>query len=69
MLDGLQVCDIDMNNTIDLPTVYTKGEMPVTAAHIPKKDEITKWSHLNEVRLPDIDSTVGFMIGNNVPNA
>lgn len=24
---GLHVCDIDMNNTIDLLTVYTKGEI------------------------------------------
>ncbi|CAC5389042.1 unnamed protein product [Mytilus coruscus] len=69
MLDGLQVCDMDMNHIIDLRTVYTNDKMPVTDAHIPTNNELTKWPHLNGVRLPDIDSTVGLMIGNNVPDA
>lgn len=69
MLDGLQVCDNDMNHIINLPTVYTKDEMPVTDAHIPTNDELSKWPHLNGIRLPEIDSSVGLMIGNNVPDA
>lgn len=43
--------------------------MPVTTDHILKKDEMTKWCHLIENRLPDIDSTVWLMIGNDVPDA
>ena len=42
MLDGLQICDIDMNHIIDLPTVYTKDGMPVTEAHIPTNDILSK---------------------------
>ncbi|VDI57782.1 Hypothetical predicted protein [Mytilus galloprovincialis] len=68
-LNGLQVCDIDTNSVIDLPTVYTKDKMPVAKTHIPTNEEIVKWPHLNNIVLPDIDGTIGLMIGNNVPDA
>jgi hypothetical protein len=54
MLDGLQVCDIDMNYMIDLPTIYTKDNMPVSSIHIPTSDELLKWPHLNGVRIPAV---------------
>jgi hypothetical protein len=57
MLDGLQVCDIDMNYIIDLPTIYTKDDIPVSSIHIPTNDEPSKWNYLNGVRLPDIEGT------------
>ncbi|CAC5418240.1 unnamed protein product [Mytilus coruscus] len=63
-LNGLQVCDIDMN----LPTVYTKDKMPVAKTHIPTNENLVKWSHLNNIVLPDISGTIGLMIGNNVPD-
>jgi len=52
-----------------MPKVFTKEEMPVTKEHIPKQQEIKKWSHLTGIDVPDIDSDIGIMIGNNVPDA
>jgi hypothetical protein len=49
MLDGLQVCDIDMNYMIDLPTIYTKDNMPVSSIHIPTSDELLKWPIAQEL--------------------
>ena len=68
-LNGLQVCDMDMNSVIDMPTVYTKDEMPVSKAHIPTNEELSKWSHLSDIQFPDIVGNIGIMIGNNVPDA
>jgi len=52
MQDGLQVCNIDMNHMV-LPTTYTKDDFPVSSTRIPKNDELSKWPHLNGVRLPN----------------
>ncbi|VDI48901.1 Hypothetical predicted protein [Mytilus galloprovincialis] len=43
--------------------------MPVAKTHIPTNEEIVKWPHLNNIVLPDINGTIGLMIGNNVPDA
>ena len=52
-----------------MPKVFTKEEMPVTKEHIPKQQEIKKWSHLTGIDVPDIDSDIGIMIGNDVLDA
>jgi hypothetical protein len=58
-----------MEYLVDMPKVFTKEEMPVTNEHIPKQQEIKKWAHLTGINVPDIDSDIGIMIGNNVPDA
>ena len=40
ILKGLQVSDLDMNELVDLPQVYTKDTMPVDSGHIPTREEI-----------------------------
>ena len=67
--NGLQICDMDLNSVIDLPTVYTKNEMPVSPSHIPTNDKISQWSHLSGINVPAIDSKLGILIGSNVPDA
>ncbi|CAG2202327.1 unnamed protein product [Mytilus edulis] len=68
-VSGLQVLDIEMNDVVELPRVYTKDEMPVSVDHIPKQEEISKWSHLSGIKWPNLDASIGLMIGNNVPDA
>jgi hypothetical protein len=58
-----------MEHLVDMPKVFTKEEMPVTNEHIPKQQEIKKWAHLTGINVPDIDSDIGIMIGNNVLDA
>jgi hypothetical protein len=66
---GLEISDLSQENTIKLPTLYTKDRMPVSTIHIPTSDDIHKWPHLREINLPQINSEVGILIGNNVPDA
>jgi hypothetical protein len=69
IIKGLEVCDLNSNNSVDLPRLYTKDRIPVSSRHIPKKEDIMKWPHLSEVDLPEINSEVGLLIGNGVPDA
>jgi len=68
-INGLQISDLKMECTVELPKVYTKDEMPVSKSHIPTKNEIQKWAHLSHIQIGTIDSDIGIMIGNNVPDA
>lgn len=68
-VNGLQVSGLSMEYLVDMPKVFTKEEMPVTNEHIPKQQEIKKWAHLTGINVPDIDSDISIMIGNNVPDA
>jgi hypothetical protein len=58
-LDNIQICDIAMNNFIDLPRIFTKEEMPVNKLHIPTLAEIRKWLHLTKVNIPEKDAKIG----------
>ena len=58
-----------MEDEVDLPTTSTKGTIPVSQHHIPKTDDISKWDHLKDISLPEIDADIGLLIGNNVPDA
>lgn len=69
IIKDLEVCDLEMNNVIELPTVYSKDKMPVSKVHIPKNEDIVKWPHLQHINLPEIESNIDLLIGNNVPDA
>jgi len=49
--------------------MYSKHKMPVSSKHIPTDDDIVQWKHLGGVPIPSIDSDVGLLIGNNMPDA
>jgi hypothetical protein len=68
-VNGLQVSGLSMKHLVDMLKVFTKEEMPVTNEHLPKQQEIKKWAHLTGINVPDIDSDIGIVIGNNVPDA
>ena len=58
-LISLEVFDLEENNLVELPVVFSTSTLPVTAADAPNQEEIDKWPHLNGIKLPSIDSTVG----------
>lgn len=68
-INGLQLSDLKVECTVELPKVNTQDEMPVSKSHIPTKHEIQKWAHLSHIQIDTIDSDIGIMIGNNVPDA
>ncbi|XP_071094895.1 uncharacterized protein [Haliotis cracherodii] len=68
-INHLEVSDPTGENFVQLPKLYTKDRMPVTHQHIPSETNISGWPHLRGVSLPQIDSEIGILIGNNVPDA
>ena len=38
--------NLEMNNIIELPRIYTEDKIPVTEDHIPKQEEISKSTSL-----------------------
>ena len=72
ILSGLQLSDINGENIVPLPEVFTIKQIPGNTQNIVMPDDIAKWEYLQEVKL---DSTiqdnmhVGILIGNNVPKA
>ena len=68
-VQGLEVCDLNSVNMINLPPVYTKDSIPVSHDHIPTAEDICEWAHLDGVMLPQIEADIGLLIGNNVPDA
>ena len=49
--------------------MYTKDSIPATVDQIPTGDDIQRWPHLHDITLPELNSTVDLLIGNNVPDA
>jgi hypothetical protein len=69
VISGLEVYDLNEDNGISLPNVYTQPELPVTQDEIPMQQDVDRWPHLSGVHIPRIKADVGILIGNNVPNA
>ncbi len=69
LLSDLEVCVLEENTYIDLPTVLTRRHLPVKEGNIPRQKDIEKWPYLHEVCLPHIEVAVGLLIGVNAHKA
>jgi hypothetical protein len=69
ILKDIEVSDLQGGNSIKIPKVYKKDRMPVTRDHVPTQDDISKWQHLKEIKLPEINAEVEPLIGNAVADA
>ncbi len=69
LLSDLEVCGLEENTYIDLPTVLTQRHLPVKDGNIPRQEDIEKWPYLYDVRLPHIEAAVGLLIGVNAHKA
>ena len=60
---------MDGDNSIKLPSTYTRKEIPASKEEIPRPEWIKSWSHLHRivddvpVFLPDVE--IGLLIGSN----
>ena len=68
-LKGLEILGIGASEAIEMPPVYTRKDMPVSHKHIPLQSDLNKWDHLKDVEIPEIDASIGLLIGINVPDA
>jgi len=56
--------------SITLPTIYSKGAIPVSKDQIiPRTGDLKKWAHLQDIELPHIGSDIGLLLRNDVPDA
>lgn len=72
ILDDLEITDINNENTIPLPEVFTQTKIPASKENIVKQHDIDSWNYLQKVKLHEIDmpnTEIGILIGNNVPKA
>ncbi|KAK6191249.1 hypothetical protein SNE40_002985 [Patella caerulea] len=68
-INGLEILDLDGVHAVELPTIYTKDDMPVSEHHIPTQEDLENWPHLRNINLPKIEADIGLLIGNGVPDA
>ncbi|XP_044182749.1 uncharacterized protein LOC114952001 [Acropora millepora] len=66
---SLQVMDLEEENAVEMPCVFTRPKLPVSAKNGARQEDIDRWPHLSGVKLPKIDSNVGLLIGSDVPEA
>lgn len=64
-LTGLEISELERNNFIELPEVYTQDSIPVSRDNIPRQQDIEKWKHLKAIRIPELDTEVELLIGTN----
>ena len=61
--------DLEEENAVELPCVFTRPKLPVSAKDKARQEDIDRWPHLSGVKLPTINSNVGLLIGSDVPEA
>ena len=64
---SLDVLDIDEENLVELPVVFTRPSLPVTIESAATQQDVRRWRYLSEVRIPNLDANVGLLIGSNAP--
>ena len=59
LINDLVVSDLDENEYISLPVLYTRSEIPVTSRDdIPTQDDVDQWPHLQGVFIPHVDAEI-----------
>ena len=69
LVRDLVISDLDENNFIALPVLYTRTEIPVTKDDIPNQEDVDLWPHLGGVYLPNVSAEIGLLIASDVPEA
>ena len=66
-VDGLMLSDLNENEHIPLPPIYTISCIPVSKDDSPTVQDIDKVSYLSNTDLPRINAGIKLLIGHNVP--
>ena len=66
----MTVSDMEEQNVIQLKTVYTRDELPISMMNGADGDEIRRWPHLQGIKIYDAtNSQVDLLIGQDCPEA
>ena len=69
LVGDLIISDLDENNFIALPVLYTRTKISFKKDDIPTQEDINLWPHLREVYLPNVSAEIGLLIASDVPEA
>ena len=47
--------------------MFMRPSLPVTTESVTNQQDVEKWQYLSEVKIPDIDSAIGLLIGSDAP--
>ena len=64
---SLQVMDLEEENAVDLPCVFTRPKLPVAVENGAQQEDVDRWPHLAGIRITKIDANVGLLIGSDAP--
>ncbi|KAF0307681.1 hypothetical protein FJT64_021013 [Amphibalanus amphitrite] len=68
---GLVVESLENGEKVDLPTLYSRQEIPADHTLIPRPETCLKWTHLHQVAdkipVPQSDADIGLLLGVNCP--
>ena len=69
LVRDLLVSDLDENEYVSLPILYTRPQIPVSSDDIPTQGDIDQWPRLQGVFIPRVHDEVGLLIATDVPEA
>ena len=69
LIRDLVVSDLDENDFVSLPALYTRPEIPVCEEDIPTQEDVDQWPHLGGVSILHVDAEIGLRIVSDVPEA
>lgn len=69
ILKDLGVCGLEGCNFRELQEVCSQKTIPANKGNIPQQEDLSRWLHLEQVKIPHIDAEIGLLIGTNLPKA
>ena len=64
---SLEVMDLEEENAVELPLVFTRPKLPVTVENGAQQEDVDRWPHLSGIKIPKINAKVGLLIGSDAP--
>ena len=65
----LEVFDLDENNFIELPMLFSTPVLPISSESVPCHEDVDRWPDLKGIRIAEIYARVGLLIGQDVAKA
>jgi len=65
----LEVSDLNQENEVGLPVVYSRPSLPIPSEAIARQEDVDRWPHLEGINVQQIDAEIGLVIGRDVPQA
>ena len=66
-LVSLEASDLSEKNTVQLPKVYSRPNLPIPHEAIARQEDVDRWPYLKGSNIPHAE--IGLLIGSDVPEA